>query len=167
MSSQNGSKTNMKGFKKIGNFSISSGGMIFGDPALIDRRSSSLGVVAISNVRNGKWTAYTKIMVCKSWGKRYGVLYCVHENHGTEKDYQRLGRIGVDAGMAGMFDLQKFPIDHNTRDKMVESFGNKPKTFNYGVLSPSGVGDGSYEIYGSFRQNKLVKAAIIFLTDCE
>jgi len=150
----------------LGDFEIVSGKAIVSDPCY------ELGTWCqgtLNKVKKGPWEAYAYILEDRSLGKRVAHLTAFHEKCLPRAPYSRDWKteyyIGVDSGQAGIFDRSHYqdqnvvkdlpddPIDKEDPwyslccDRTREYGGTIP----YGVVSSSGLGDGSYvcpTIYG-------------------
>lgn len=129
------------------------------------------------------------------WGNRISGLSCVHEDYMGKEDELKLswvehsGVIGVDSGQAGIFSMESYRNDEMVGEEPVFDFGisfDMTETgdvwyrmcayktlsekswgvYDEGVVSSSGIGDGSYDLY-VLRNNedKVVGFCIDFLLD--
>ena len=129
----------------------------------------------------GNYNTFVKYKELRNWGKRVSQLLAIHEafteNELTWKktDYD----IGVDSGTCGIFDYNSVKdiigaIDGNEEserfydeadplndDQMIETRG-------FGVVSRSGLGDGSYTLYLGYEPSgNLVGFKIDYFNDCD
>lgn len=88
----------------------------------------------------------------------------------TPYKYERIGSIGVDAGMAGFFENKPDYKDeewHMFCD-CLDYKHNKYWLWHVGFFSDSGYGDGSYEVKVSRNSHgKVIAVKIVFITDEE
>ena len=118
----------------------------------------------------GTYEGYAFITNEGDWGKRVAMLGIFQEgNYDYESDdpivnYNHLGTIGVDAGLAGFFNNKQ---DFND-DEWMEFCGSlgdyKDMVWNNygGIFSSSGYGDGCYDVYANRDRNAFV---IVFIDD--
>lgn len=164
--------------KLIGSFEVKSGKLRISDPCY-DLDTWCAGT--LDNVLNGKWNAKIEESDKGSWGIRVSNLVAVHENYALSANNPELTKIdvGVDSGQCGIFDLDQYPKDDPGEYGDKNSFYGKVCNLtcneddmnqsagiidNFGVVSRSGYGDGSYECY--VRRNvkgEIVAAEIVFL----
>jgi len=168
----------------LGDFQIESGRVIVSDPCYeVDYEINK----TIENVKNGTWIA--EIETQRAWGERVSKLICYHELVRTP--YKLLfevvsNDIGVDSGQAGIFDLDHFKRDSDAVGLVRESKDiicenepwysmccdktlgkNMAGTIPFGVVSSSGLGDGSYVCEVSKRDGEVVAIQVTFLEDEE
>ena len=124
----------------------------------------------INNVKPGNFMAFVKKVDIDGWGTRCSCLYVIHEKHlnRTLRWIEHGSSLGVDSGSLGVFDLKGYrnnnvPIPPGkgerifgaklgdedywyemmcTRTLSEEQWG----TYDTGVVTSSGVGDGSYNL---------------------
>ena len=128
------------------------------------------------------------------WGNRISGLSCVHEDYiGKENELklnwvEHSGIVGVDSGQAGVFSMESYRNDAMVGEEPVFDFGDSfdremgdvwyrmcaHKTlsekswgvYDEGVVTSSGVGDGSYDLYVlKNNEDKVVGFCIDFLLD--
>lgn len=122
------------------------------------------------------------------WGIRCSVLKVVHVDsfHPSSSflNWEKVGRIGVDSGQAGIFDVETYRNDKleiKTAGTFVPDNGDGEAwygkmcdltcgdeqwgAYDNGVVSSSGYGDGMYEVYVSIQNDEIVGVAIDFLVD--
>lgn len=88
------------------------------------------------------------------------------------------GSIGVDSGQCGIFDFEQVKDvigtgEWDEKDKFyaqacacTHDYPTQYGEFNtYGVVSRSGVGDGSYDLYVAYDNNQIIAIKIVFLGD--
>jgi Protein of unknown function (DUF4241) len=128
------------------------------------------------------------------WGNRISGLSCVHEDYIGKENELKLnwvehpGIVGVDSGQAGVFSMESYRNDAMVGEEPVFDFGDSfdremgdvwyrmcaHKTlsekswgvYDEGVVSSSGIGDGSYDLYVlKNNEDKVVGFCIDFLLD--
>ena len=82
-----------------------------------------------------------------------------------------LGKAGVDAGMLGIFVKDKFHggegewhVDLFEQMDEIQAFALED---NGGFVSSSGCGDGEYDVFGYYSDNKLIAIEVIFIEEEE
>lgn len=103
----------------------------------------------------GRYNCYVSYSDEGDWGRRVSSIVIVHtERRISTKDVdERIGEIGVDAGLAGFFN-GKPDYDDEGWSKIVDlcDFLNKDRLHYYfnsdGFFSDTGFGDGTYEVRG-------------------
>jgi len=152
---------------EVGTFEVTSGALRVTDPCY-DLDTWCAGT--IGNVVNGSWNAYVLISDEGTWGKRVAMTIAVHEsigdafpaviNHYGKRDLSAEWQlapidVGVDSGQAGIFDREMFPgKDDETKQEWYQQCCDitlsrvySAGTIEGGVVSSSGIGDGSYRCY--------------------
>ena len=96
----------------------------------------------------GKYYAYALLKDEGEWGMRVASLAIYLDNEiVSNPKWEYIGEIGVDAGMAGFF-RDKPDYDDDAWSDFCNQIGNKDFVeLGYGVVSSSGYGDGSYNVY--------------------
>jgi hypothetical protein len=143
--------------------------------------------VKVDGVLPGKYYTFARQCNDSSWGHRISGITAVHEdylNHDL-KFRRNTGVVGVDSGQAGIFDLAsyrndeiaksitggaKFSLDRADQpgdlwyEKMCRITLDRPSWGGYdsGVVTSSGLGDGSYDLYTSKVNKKVVALHIDF-----
>lgn len=175
---------------QLGDFEVTSGKLAVSDPCYsMDTWCKGI----LENVKNGTWKASVLRGEYREWGVRNHVLTIVHKDyHEVEPhaDHTLNADIGVDSGQAGFFDLPVFENKNNAPadTKLPDWIGNKPNsegrwysmccnaTYDEdnnehpgagiipgGVVTSSGVGDGSYTCqYYTNGFGEVIKAIIDF-----
>ena len=151
----------------IGAFNISSGKIRVTDPCYTKDTWCS-GV--LENCRTGIWKAYVEEQDEDNWGKRIAELIIEFESEKLSKilDWEKVDIIvGVDSGQAPgeYFDSKSFyhKVCKLTSEKETE---HQSGVIDFGVVSSSGFGDGSYNCY--VKKNKLgeiIASRIVFIED--
>jgi len=165
-------------------FEIKSGKMVVSDPCY---QVPTWCQTILDNVKNGTWVAEVDVKDCNGWGNRVHSLSVRHiDNESGIKD--EINNLGVDSGQLGFFDSEFYRNDEMATDLPKSDFGE-----NYdresgdswyrsvcnltlsdeqwgvipnGVVSTSGIGDGSY--FGEIERNgmgEVVSVTVIFLSD--
>lgn len=124
----------------------------------------------IENVKVGEYLVNVTKMDTKGWGNRVSSIKVVHaENIFSKHNWEKTEHeIGVDSGQAGIFDFPTFRKNNEGwYDSMCDLTDGEPGwgTYNKGVVSRSGFGDGSYDLYISKVDDKIVGMAIDFHVD--
>lgn len=149
----------------------------------------------VHNVLPGEYKPFVKKVNCEGWGRRVTMLSVIHTDYLDKKlNWQPEGHsgiIGVDSGQAGIFNLAKYRRDDVTvpmGDGDVEFFKNFPKededggdwytkicshtlgkkqwgSYEDGVVSSSGIGDGGYDLYVARSNDKVIGILIDFLLE--
>ena len=128
------------------------------------------------------------------WGIRCSRLIAIHEDYAHQDEKFRWSRypasIGVDSGQAGIFSIETYRKDELAEqmgqgdgegfgsgwateegDKWYERICTRTLgkeqwgTYSEGVVSSSGIGDGSYELLVATKKNKVVGFTINFFLD--
>lgn len=139
----------------------------------------STGAVTLSNVLSGEYLA--TIILC-DMGRCGTHTAKLSINHG---DYTKVlsevftGNVAVDSGQAGFFDDLYYQKNQGGEFGEIDSFYGLAcaltlsKNYggimhNRGVVSETGFGDGSYDLFiGKNMEGKIVSASIIFIDDYE
>lgn len=180
----------------IGNFNLESGVLRISDPSY---GKEVLSAQVLDNCRTGEWEAAT-CYISDGWGRRVSVL--VARNMASGVKYSMLDNIekcsaeldgfdnaiGVDSGMAGIFDDSVYgldstfkgwpePINQFSAYPGVKWFGHccdaldnsdQAGIFPFGVVSHSGFGDGAYKgFYHTGEDGKIDLVAVVFVCDDE
>lgn len=126
----------------------------------------------------GKWFGKAELIDEHCWGMRCKELYAFHENFAGYMHYFQLHEkeICVDSGQAGIFDAADFIKHQDERDygsgdwysQMCDLTGKHYGSYEHGIVSSSGFGDGSYSLYYAADNNGRVCALkIVFIDDEE
>ena len=150
-------------------FNVTSGVMVCSDPCY-EIPTWCQGIV--ENVKNGEWEAEVETVDAGSWGERIAVLKVSHVNAKVTGGFELLNFDGgVDSGQFGFFDRAFYRNDEAAKDLKKYDFGRDFDRSgegeqwylavcdltlaeeSWGVLpngavSSSGLGDGSYNVYG-------------------
>ena len=185
-----------KEYTIIGNFDLKSGVLRISDPSY---DKNVLSAQVLDNCRTGEWEA-AACYIPDGWGHRVSILAArnvasgakfsmldnIDEGSAELEDFDDL--IGVDAGMAGIFDDSVYGLDSAFKGwpEPVTQFSNLPGAkwfghccdaldnsdqagiFPFGVVSHSGFGDGAYEgFYHTGEDGKIDLVAVVFVYDDE
>lgn len=146
----------------LGDFQVESGKVRVSDPCY---QPDTWCAKTLENVKRGKWFAEADIGGLSGWGQRVFALRCYHESvsrpHLMEREVES-NDIGVDSGQAGVFDHSHFKEDLDAVEFKRQykeaicpeepwysmccdiTLSKMAGTIPFGVVSSSGVGDGSY-----------------------
>lgn len=138
------------------------------------------GDLHLTNLEPGKWHFYT--MICDD---RNAMLAAIHASLAPDaQDAEKLtnlfrrnsiteplGTIGVDAGMVGIYPnwQPEGPSEEYYQD--ICKGTDNSKTYDchiakYGITSPSGYGDGAYNVFGKTNdKGNIVAIDIVFIED--
>ena len=165
--------------QKIGEFQLTDSVLRVTDPCYT-KDTWCAGV--LPNCKLGLWEAHIETSDEGSWGIRVSELYIEHNSFKflsnafdwLEKDID----VGVDSGQAGFFQDSKYPesmeeFEFDNDETFYAKCGNA--TLNttehagiiddFGVVSSSGYGDGSYVCYTKELDGVVVVAKIVFISD--
>lgn len=157
----------------IGKFEITSGFLNITDPCYdIDTWCAAFELPA----KNGKWCGEIDLLDIPDWGTRVSKLIAYHIENKKDKVTRRINaHIGVDSGQAGIFDSSVYPIGNTGEYNELDTFYGKccnatlnnknPAGIinNMGIVSSSGIGDGSYTAKVKKEKGKIVKLEVDFL----
>lgn len=161
-------------FKIDGSISVDTGRVTVSDPGYDDDVWCLLKDV---EVKKGKYYGFVQeVKNLAGWGKRIVALQIIHEEHYDQNApfyndenkslWKKIGDIGVDAGLASIFETNSKP-DFSSEEWIKlckdEFFDN-----NYGVIqkysmiwSSSGIGDGCYPVYALENDKKEVISIVV------
>jgi hypothetical protein len=169
----------------LGHFEVTTGEVVVSDPCY------NLGTwcqARLNNVQNGQWNTVIEKIDDGDFGVRVSSLlaYTGREPVGAnEFELRDDSSIGVDSGQAGIFDISAYRNDDlaKTTRFLSESRQEEDGEEWYssccdatcseddagvivgGVVSSSGYGDGSYELYTVTKEDKVVAIKILFITE--
>jgi hypothetical protein len=155
----------------VGQFPILSGKVRVTDPCY-ERDTWCAGV--IEDVKKGAWEAYIRTERKYS---RVIELMAFHKDidNNTFKKSSWITQdadIGVDSGQCGIFDDKYYPEKTGEYDdensfyyKCCLATENEAGVVDYGVVSRSGFGDGSYVCYTLENKERVVGIKIIFIEE--
>ncbi len=132
--------------------------------------------------KNGKWICTATNEDCGTWGKRIKEIVCLSNDHFKLGDLAFIDwkelkfDIGVDSGQCGIFDYKKYPdteADYDDTEGFYRkccdiTLGDEPYgSIDFGFVSSSGFGDGSYTAYGIYEDDKetLIGVRVVFIAD--
>ena len=171
-------------------FEITSGSLVCSDPCYA---TDVWCMETVNNVKKGTWVAHSNIETVGSWGQRNCDLIIHHKDvHINERAFERIsGSFGVDSGQFGFFDADHYRKADSVKDMPKYDFGgqfltddsdvdgdtwyaacckitlDEPESYGVlpnGVVSSSGFGDGSYDVYGiKDAQGEYVAFQVIFI----
>ena len=129
----------------------------------------------VDGVKPGKYYVHAHKLDIDGWGERVCALVAIHEDHEFSNIYLDLNpnEIGVDSGQAGIFDFDSYRNDGHINliprvlEEPFRSWRSENETgcdwydhvseytlsdeswgrYEYGTMSSSGIGDGSYSLY--------------------
>jgi hypothetical protein len=138
----------------------------------------------LDNVLSGNYVPVVRHLSLEDWGNRIGALVCVHESFfGNELTWWEHDAIGVDSGQAGVFSMDTYQNDEKVKGLTPYDFkGGAPDiedfwyrvccnmtigepgwgTYDQGVVSSSGLGDGCYDVYVAKHKGMIVGIHIDF-----
>ena len=167
-------------------FEVISGTLVCSDPCY-EIPTWCQGIV--ENVKKGTWEANTEMV--NSWGERVAVLSIYHIGSKLNGKWERFEfSAGVDSGQFGFFDKDFYRNDEGAKELKKHDFGdNYDKESgdewyraccnitltgdNWGVLpngvvSSSGYGDGSYDVFGMKDENdEYIAFSVVFIDEDE
>lgn len=142
----------------------------------------------LNNMKPGNYIVHHKLTNGEdTFGERSSMILIIHQDHQLEYLlWDMIGTIGVDSGQAGIFDKDTYRKDdlfHNAPkfDAEGDEDGNiwynhmcdktlseeQWGTYDRGVVSSSGFGDGMYETFTATVDNEVVGICIDFNVDDE
>jgi hypothetical protein len=151
----------------VGDFLSKSGTLRISDPCY-DKDTWCAGTV--DDCVKGEWEAFIDAHEVDGWGNRVAKLVVKAKGHEAE-EYDLLPiDVGVDSGQAGVFDEQLFKSSEGFYEaccsKTLSSLS--AGTIEYGAVSSSGLGDGSYAAFaGKNKAGQVCEIEIDFQLDDE
>jgi hypothetical protein len=160
--------------QNIGSFEVTSNKIIVSDPCY----NMETWCIGDFKAMNGKWNSYIKIL-----DKIVVKLLIVHEGYDKTDPYIKLNiDVGVDSGQCGFYDYQKYVDEGAGRGKYnntntfygkvcsLTDTSRKEKKYagiinNFGVVSSSGYGDGSYDVFVGYDGDQVTIAKLVFTND--
>lgn len=144
-----------------------------------------------TNVLPGEYRVFCKKTEVEDWGNRVSMLMVVHSDYEfKDLGWVPNGSIGVDSGQAGIFNKSQFrndngdvPLGDGDISFFSEGFFQKSgdrwytKMCSYtvgqkqwgsykdGTVSSSGFGDGGYDVFTAFVDNKIVGICIDYAVE--
>lgn len=132
----------------------------------------------IDNARNGKYHSFVTRINAGVWGNKISALTIIHEDFLTKQKRLRYrwidASIGVDSGQAGFFDYNKLnnikiheQLDNEFYNEVCEltSESDNFGCVEFGVVSSSGYGDGSYSLWTAEHNGETVAAKIVYIDE--
>lgn len=159
----------------IGQFKVKSGSLRVSDPCY-DKDTWCAGV--IEDVKNGNWESYIKLDETSSRVSELLTFYSDISNATVKKDnwIEQPIEVGVDSGQCGIFDDDYYPNGKTGEYGDMDSFYGKccdittsdfSGVLEFGTVSSSGFGDGSYVCYALEDKNGVVGVKIVFIEEDE
>jgi len=149
----------------------------------------------VDGVKPGTYESYVKKVDLNDWGVRCSMLIAVHEDYrdGVLRWEEYPADIGVDSGQCGIFSSESYRNDSITERiglgegdiSFFNNFGRPQEDgekwyvsmcsrtlgnqsygmYDEGVVSSSGIGDGSYVLYVAKVGNEIVGLCVDFLVE--
>lgn len=132
----------------------------------------------LDNVLPGNYRCFITKADLQEWGDRVSELWITHEEYQSIPE-EYIGNIGVDAGMAGIYDKEYFETFNTDKHSNPKHGPWYDKVFTTLVMSEdiegsvmddkcvvsfSGIGDGSYPVYITRNEEeKIISIGIRFL----
>ena len=159
----------------VGQFKVKSGSLRVSDPSY-DKDTWCAGV--IEDVKNGNWESYIKLDETSSRVSELISLYSDVSSVTRKKDnwIEQSIEVGVDSGQCGIFDDDYYPNVKTGEFGDTETFYGKccdmttsefSGVLDFGTVSSSGFGDGSYVCYTLEDKNGVVGVKIVFIEEDE
>lgn len=124
----------------VGEFDVTSGKIGIWDPCYGDGDRH--------DAENGKWLAYIDVGEFPMWGRRVWRFRAWQKNRKTLEPREYAGMADVDSGQMGIYDcrddLDTSEVDYD-RICDLTLRNEMAGVTEYGAVSSSGIGDGSYE----------------------
>ena len=147
--------------------------------------------IVVNDVLPGEYLSSVEMVDLNEWGTRSNTMVAIHKDYlGAKLRFSEYpGTVGVDSGQAGIFDFNSYRNDEVAESITTpesnfclgdyskdESGGEKWYekmckftlseqswgVYDSGIVSSSGVGDGSYDLYVAKIDKKVVALAIDF-----
>ena len=167
-------KKPLGGLYPLGTFEITAGAMYATDPCY--NRETTQDTL-LTNVANGRWSASVLVEdEGGAWGGRNSVIYAHLANAAPDWAFNFVEvpdfEVGVDSGQAGFFDAARYVggDDEAFYDQVCELTleGICAGVIDFGAVSSSGYGDGSYRCFVAKNlQGEIVAAKIVFIEEEE
>ena len=139
----------------------------------------------MTNVLPGEYQCTVEKFEDLYWGNRCSYIIAVHKDYNTEDklNWRKVttADIGVDSGQAGFFSMETYRNDEVFMEKSNCGFNNDSDgdhwynhmcdrtltdiswgTYPNGIVSSSGIGDGSYELRVAKHKGKIVGMVLDF-----
>lgn len=137
--------------KTLGSFEVPSGRLVVADPAYLNHKDLA---VVIDNAKPGRWIATTGVW---PW---FSSLFVFHESDAvrdTRDDRDLMYEVGVDSARVCVVDSRAI----GSYEEADLSPGFKPGPF--GVMVPSGFGDGIYSCRVREFAGQAVSVLVVFI----
>lgn len=150
--------------------------------------------VKLNNVLPGEYLTSVRKTNDRYWGERCSVLLAVHKDYmeDTLSWRNHPGQVGVDSGQAGIFSISTYRKDNLEMVTPSETYDGRPfilpkkngdgddwyekmckftlssqswGSYDTGVVSSSGIGDGGYRCLVAKHKGKIVGIAIDFFME--
>lgn len=156
----------------LGQFKVNSGKLRVSDPCY-DRNAWLAGV--LEDVKNGTWEAFIRLDIT---GSRVTELMAFNKDipsrliRNDKWDEQDL-EIGVDSGQCGIFDDASYPDEKGDANQTSSFYGKCCQltkvdfggVFDFGVISSSGLGEGSYLCYTMEEREGIAALKVVFIEE--
>ena len=148
----------------------------------------------LTNVLPGEYQTKVMKFQDPMWGNRCSFIIAVHKDHNTEDKLnwrKVVADIGVDSGQAGVFSMDTYRKDEvfvtgiSEHSKRYGQYSKKEQegeewyghicdltdnserwgTYSNGIVSSSGIGDGSYELRVAKHKGKIVGILLDFFME--
>lgn len=166
---------------QLGNFEVNSGQLVVSDPCY-ELNATTIIMGVLDNVLNGIWIGQVEKVEVRDWGEACSKLTAYHHSVAEQEANLEWVKcpfiVGVDSGQAGIFDKDKYRILDANAPKgstvtdsawydsccdITES-GEEAGVMDGGVVSRTGIGDGTYGVYRTTNdQNQVVGVKIVFI----
>lgn len=140
----------------------------------------------LTGVLPGKYLSTVLKSDERAWGERIGLLVAVHEDYAGHRDLTwrtvKGANIGVDSGQCGIFSMETYRNDdvfqepnnfgyscHESGDHWYGHMCDRTLTdeqwgsYDSGVVSSSGIGDGSYRLLVAKKDGNIVGIGVDYL----
>lgn len=146
-------------------FNLSSS-IFIADPSPIDHQSFTLPS------KHGEWICDVHLYTEKMLGTtQVDKLVGRHHSHKLTDNWEKVGEIGVETGMAGMYDSTRVKsLSEEDRDSYYAEAAFMEKNGcvvgqGAGVVCWSGFGDGAYDVFKQVEDGVTVAVQIVFISE--
>jgi len=159
---------------KVGSFEMKSSMILVSDPSYKKSYAGKGKVVLgnlskiVSKVKKGKWSGYV-LKNDERTSRVWSIIAMSNDVKSSDvKKWVSIGDVAVDSGMMGIFDMKSYPEEKNDDDfyeKVCQDIDSKHPAIiydNFGVISSSGYGDGSYPAKKSLMDGKVIAVWVDF-----
>ncbi|GAB6991789.1 DUF4241 domain-containing protein [Paenibacillus pini] len=167
----------------LGNFEVTSGQLVVADPCY-ELNTATIIMGLLDNVLYGTWVGEVEKTEVRDWGEACSKLTAYHSSAAEQITYMEWVKcgfiVGVDSGQAGIFDLNSYRIPDAKSEGVgsgsdqdsewylsccdVTESGEEAGVIQGGVVSHTGIGDGTYGVYMTTnQQNQIVGVKIVFI----